>query len=170
MEMFMEQTNPLMERGHLKSVVDFARLLWKYPDLATFFIPGFESERVGSHMDYYERLGEDMRARYGGKSGSVTDMAKNFGGAYDWVQRGIAPDDARTMAELYQWQQLQGKKDRPMTVWDTYNDYMENLAGIDAAAKAGFGVPRSYDDEREMAIGFANKNKRVPMGLGALFP
>lgn len=87
------------------------------------------------HSAFPEKFAQAFRQAYpdAGKryDRSLTDMAINYAGGYDWgVRDAIDPDAARQMGKAYQYKDyLLGDDARK---YDSEQDYLENLAGVEA--------------------------------------
>lgn len=98
----------------------------------------------------FKRAYPDAGKRY---DRSLTDMAINYAGGYDWgVRDAIDPDAARKMGKAYQYKDyILGDDARK---YDSEQDYLENLAGVEAGISSrGSRVP--MNDLLEMAYQYA---------------
>jgi hypothetical protein len=95
----------------------------------------------------------------GKHDGSIYDRSKNYAGGYDWgVRQAQDPDLARNMAKSYQlWHYLTGQGSPA----DAEGDYLENLAGVEAAVRdANAGPPLGGKVLLNHAIDWAKSNPR----------
>lgn len=91
-----------------------------------------------AHSKRYDDLGEWLAKEYGGKSDSVTDIGKAYGGAWDFVTKtpfGNDAEDLATLHQLVQYLSLSGD-----SRIDAVSDLADNLAGI-RDAKSFVGPP-----------------------------
>lgn len=125
---------------------------WKYLTSKNLMSPASMA-----HADVYNRLGDDLRRQYGGKSGSITDMAKNYGGAWDYAMRD--PEDAARLAQLYQFlDYVRGSLDSE-SQRDAGYDLEENLSGVRDALRF-VGPPDPYDQLKARSVQWAKGNPR----------
>lgn len=84
---------------------------------------------------------------------SLADMAINYAGGYDWGARdAIDPQAARDMGKAYQYRDyLLGDDARK---YDSEQDYLENLAGVEAGIAAR-GNRAPMEDLLKMAYEYA---------------
>lgn len=127
------------------------------------------SQSEQNHAALYNRLGDELRQQYGGKSGSLTDRAKNYGGGWDYASRN--PTDAARMAELWQFKDYFFNPFSEIARTDAGGDLEENLAGIRDVLRF-VGPPEPYDQLKKRAVDWAERNprelRRASGGLVAL--
>jgi len=135
-------------------------------------IPGLRD-----HSTFYNNAGDDhLPDAYGVprkkpvKSGHPIDIAKNWAGGYDWGYRlGLSnPEEARRMGALYQYKDYtlnpidNATGNNKIGRWDTENDYLENLQGVEAGIRARQnGWPMDHEELLKAAKRFADSYKRT---------
>lgn len=115
------------------------------------------------HSAFPEKFAQAFRQAYpdAGKryDRSLTDMAINYAGGYDWGARdAIDPQAAREMGKAYQYKDyLLGDDARK---YDSEQDYLENLAGVEAGIAAR-GSRAPMEDLLKMAYEYALQKQGV---------
>ena len=118
------------------------------------------SQTESEHAQLYNRLSDELKKTHGGASGSITDRAKNYGGAWDYATRN--PDEAKRKAELWQFADyLRSILPFQSTagIRDAGSDLDENLAGIQDAVKF-VGPPEPYKELKQRSIDWAEHHPR----------
>lgn len=117
--------------------------------------PFSDTER--EHSRLYNRLGDELRREYGGKSGSITDRAKNYAGGWDYATRD--PENAARRAELWQFKDYIMNPLSALSREDAGHDLDENLSGVRDALRF-VGPPEPYKELKSRALRWAEQNPR----------
>lgn len=116
---------------------------------------GFPDDFAEALYKAYPDLAKDKRV-----DRNLADIAINFAGGYDWgVRDNIDPESARDMGKAFQFMDYMKGVGSPARQADAEQDYLENLAGVNAGIQHR-GERLSMDDLVKAAYSYADVKKR----------